>query len=57
MVESTKTVHIYTKKLLKTQYHLASFNKPLTEGQQLPAHIVEQPAEEPLDEKQQFENA
>lgn len=41
-----KVVHVFTKKMLKTQYHLAEFNKPLTQGNKLPDHIIEKPAEE-----------
>jgi len=36
---------VYTKKMLKTQYHLATFNKPVTRSASLPAHIIEQPAD------------
>ena len=38
-------MHVFTKKMLKTQYHLASFNKPLSQSNSLPEHIVELPAE------------
>jgi len=30
--------------MLKTQYHLAEFNRPITEGTKLPEHIIEKPA-------------
>jgi hypothetical protein len=32
--------------MLKVQYHLAEFNKPISQGNVLPKHIVERPAED-----------
>ena len=39
---------VWTKKLNKTIYHLATFNEPLSKEatDKLPAHIVEEPAPE-----------
>ena len=39
---------VYTKKLNKIVYHLATFNEPLTKESitRLPAHVIEEPAPE-----------
>ena len=39
---------VYTKKLNKIVYHLATFNEPLTQESitRLPAHVIEEPAPE-----------
>ena len=41
-----KSMAVYTKKLNKTVYHLATFNEPLSKKSTsaLPSHIVEEPA-------------
>ena len=40
---------VYTKKVQKAAYHLATFNEPLTElaSAELPAHVIEEPLPEP----------
>ena len=40
----------------QVQYHLATFDKPVTISATLPAHIVEQPAELQAYTQQQYEN-
>ena len=42
---SLSSLSVFTKKLNKTVYHLATFNEPLTKeaANNLPAHIVEEP--------------
>ena len=43
-----RTLKVYTKKLNKTSYHMATFNEPLcpadSQVQNLPQHIIEEPA-------------
>jgi hypothetical protein len=41
--------------MIKNQYHLATFNKPLTESSKLPAHVIERPAD--LEEQQRIDGA
>ena len=40
-----RTINVYTKKMVKNQYHLATFNKPITDSSKLPAHVIEKPAD------------
>lgn len=43
-----RTLKVYTKKLNKTSYHMATFNEPLCSAENhvenLPQHIIEEPA-------------
>ena len=49
-VPQIKSMPVYTKKLNKITYHLATFSEPLTKQatSNLPRHIIEEPAEELL---------
>ena len=43
------SMSVYTKKLHKTAYHLATFNEPLTSEAttELPPHVIEEPLPDP----------
>ena len=45
---SIQSLGVYTKKLSKVVYHLASFNEPLSREAtaNLPSHVIEEPAAE-----------
>jgi hypothetical protein len=51
-----EVLKVFTKKMNKIQYCLASFNEPLTQDgiQNLPAHVIEQPVEAEADSRSQF---
>ena len=49
MMSNMSSLSVFTKKMPKTSYHLATFAEPLTKeaGGELPPHVIEEPLPEP----------